>query len=143
MSTQSRQPLVIEAAETSAFVRTYTLTGGRTRPRHTLSLETVLEPGPGRPGPGLPEECGQILGLCQQRRLSVAELAGTIGRPVTPVKILISDLLDVRALVVPVTDAYDSSDSPTGQRPTRQLLEALSAGLKARWPDADAYPKAG
>ncbi|MFD5754586.1 DUF742 domain-containing protein [Streptomyces sp. NPDC127044] len=139
MSPQSRQtPAAAAAAETTVFVRTYTLTGGRTRPRHMLSLETVLEPGPGRAGPALPEECGQILALCRQRRLSVAELAGTIGRPVTPVKILISDLLDVRALVVPVTDAYDSSDSPT-----RQLLEALSAGLKARWPDADAYPKAG
>ncbi|MZD55710.1 DUF742 domain-containing protein, partial [Streptomyces sp. SID5606] len=39
------------AAEESAFVRTYTLTRGRTKPRHLLGLETVLEAGLRRPGP--------------------------------------------------------------------------------------------
>ncbi|MGW2556577.1 DUF742 domain-containing protein [Streptomyces sp. NPDC001635] len=116
------------------MVRNYTLTAGRTRPRYTLSLDSVLEAGPGRPGPALPEECTRIVSLCQQRRRSVTELAGTLGRPVSVVRILISDLLDARALRVPPSAA--SAD------PTRQLLEALSAGLKARWPDAVSYAQA-
>lgn len=145
MSPQDRRSVrsAAEAVDTSAFVRTYLVTGGRTRPRHLLSLDTVLEPDLGRPGPGLPAECEQILALCGRRRRSVTELAGTLGRPVTAVKILVSDLLDASALRVSVTTAYTtSSGSSAGPRPTRQLLEALSAGLKAKWPDADAFPTA-
>ncbi|MFI9755802.1 DUF742 domain-containing protein [Streptomyces collinus] len=135
-----REPLPAESAEdTLTAVRLYTLTAGRTRPRHRLRLETVLEAGPGRPGPGMPHECGQILALCAQRRRSVTELAGTLGRPVNAVKILVSDLLDARALVVPVTASFTTD--PSGKpRPSGELLEAALAGLKARWPDA--YPKA-
>ncbi|MGW0822535.1 DUF742 domain-containing protein [Streptomyces sp. NPDC002845] len=131
--------------QTSEFVRTYTLTKGRTRPRYLLGLDTVLEAGPGRPGPGQPEECGQIVALCRLRRRSVAELAGTIGRPVTPVMVLISDLLDADALVVPpVTAAYTTSPgSPDDPRPPRQLLEAVSVGLRKKWPDAVPYRRVG
>lgn len=129
----------------SAFVRTYTLTGGRTRPRHLLRLETVLEPGPSRPGPGLPFECEQILVLCRQRRRALTELAGTIGRPVSAVRILVSDLLDTRALrvCVPAADsAYVPSSHPAaGNDPSVFLLEAVLAGLKTRFPDA--YSQAG
>jgi hypothetical protein len=128
------------AAEDSTFVRTYTLTRGRTRPRHLLGLDTVLDAGPGRPGPGQAEECAEILALCREHRRSVTELAGRLGRPVTAVKILISDLLDADALVVPVT-AYAASDAHA--RPSAQLLAALSSGLKRKWPDAIAYPQAG
>ncbi|WP_031045755.1 DUF742 domain-containing protein [Streptomyces sp. NRRL F-5650] len=133
------------AAEESVFVRTYTLTGGRTRPRHLLALDTVLDAGPGRPGPAQAEECVQILALCRERRRSVTELAGRLGRPVTAVKVLVSDLLDADALVVPVTSPYAASDtdSDSDAGPSTQLLAALSAGLKRKWPDAIAYPQAG
>ncbi|MGW1039520.1 DUF742 domain-containing protein [Streptomyces sp. bgisy153] len=144
MRRQERHPsLPPEAAETS-FVRNYELVKGRTRPHHLLSLETVLERGSGRPGPGLPEESRLILALCAEQRRSVTELAGTIGRPVSTVKVLISDLLDARALVLPITATYTTSDDPKlGHRPTRQLLEALSAGLRNKWPDAAPFPQAG
>ncbi|MEU4659498.1 DUF742 domain-containing protein [Streptomyces sp. NPDC023723] len=125
-------------AEESAFVRTYTLTGGRTRPRHLLSLETVLEAGPGRPGPAQAEECRHIVALCREHRRSVAELAGLLGRPVTAAKILVSDLLDANALRVAIAGA-----SPDDGRCTTQLLEALSAALRRKYPDAIAYPQAG
>ncbi|MEU9230328.1 DUF742 domain-containing protein [Streptomyces massasporeus] len=131
------------SAEESTFVRTYTLTRGRTKPRHLLGLETVLDAGPGRPGPGQAEECEDILTLCRERRRSVTELAGRLGRPVTAVKILVSDLLDADALVVSVTDAYAASDADADERPTSHLLAALSVGLKRKWPDAIAYPQAG
>lgn len=125
------------------FVRTYTLTRGRTKPRHLLGLDTVLDAGPGRPGPAQAEECEEILGLCRERRRSVTELAGRLRRPVTAVKILVSDLLDADALVVPVTTPYAASDTDSDARPSPQLLAALSAGLKRKWPDAIAYPQAG
>ncbi len=125
------------------FVRTYTLTRGRTRPRHLMALDTVLDAGPGRPGPNQAGECEQILTLCQEHRRSVTELAGRLDRPVTAVKILVSDLLDTHALVVSVTDAYASSDPDADERPTTDLLAALSAGLKRKWPDAIDYPQAG
>ncbi|MER6847694.1 DUF742 domain-containing protein [Streptomyces flaveolus] len=126
-------------AEDAAFVRTYTLTRGRTRPRHLLALDSVLDAGPGRPGPAQAEECEEILALCRERRRSVTELAGRLRRPVTAVKILVSDLLDADALVVPVT----ASDMVSDAGPSTQLLAALSAGLKRKWPDAVAYPQAG
>ncbi|MEU2227022.1 DUF742 domain-containing protein [Streptomyces sp. NPDC018347] len=130
-------------AEESTFVRTYTLTRGRTRPRHLLGLDTVLEAGPGRPGPVQAEECEEILALCRERRRSVTELAGRLGRPVTAVKVLVSDLLDADALVVPVTAPYAAYDTGSDAGPSTQLLAALSAGLKRKWPDAIAYPQAG
>ncbi|MFD8541537.1 DUF742 domain-containing protein [Streptomyces rubrogriseus] len=136
------------AAEESAFVRTYTVVRGRTKPRHLLGLETVLEAGQGRPGPAQAEECEEILALCWERRRSVVELAGRLGRPVTAVKILVSDLLDAGTLVVPLTHSY--ADTGAGSGPSTQMLAALSAGLKrkwpdavAKWPDAVAYPQAG
>ncbi|MET9184968.1 DUF742 domain-containing protein [Streptomyces tendae] len=132
-------------AEDSTFVRTYTLTRGRTRPRHLLDLDTVLDAGPGQPGPGQAGECEEILSLCREHRRSVTELAGCLGRPVTAVKILISDLLDANALVVPITAPYAESDAgtETDARPSPQLLAALSAALKRKWPNAVAYPQAG
>ncbi|MFD5163654.1 DUF742 domain-containing protein [Streptomyces hawaiiensis] len=129
------------AAEESAFVRTYTLTRGRTKPRHLLGLETVLEAGPGRPGPAQAEECEEILALCRERRRPVVELAGRLGRPVTAVKILVSDLLDADALVVPLPQSYADTGEESG--PSPQLLAALSVGLKRKWPNAVAYPQAG
>jgi hypothetical protein len=73
----------------------------------------------------------------------VAELAGSLSRPVTAVKVLISDLLDAGVLVLPVSDSYASSAGETDERPTRQLLEALSVGLRKKWPDAISYLQTG
>ncbi|MFE3382377.1 DUF742 domain-containing protein [Streptomyces anulatus] len=134
-----------DAAEDALFVRTYTLTRGRTTPRHLLGVDTVLDAGPGRPGPGQAEECEEILALCREHRRSVAELAGRLGRPVTAAKILVSDLLDAHALVISVTDAYATSDADADadERPNPHLLAALAAGLKRKWPGAVAYSQAG
>ncbi|MFE1027769.1 DUF742 domain-containing protein [Streptomyces sp. NPDC058818] len=129
------------AAEQSTFVRTYTLTRGRTKPRHLLGLETVLEAGLGRPGPAQAEECEEILALCRERRRSVVELAGRLRRPVTAVKVLVSDLLDADALIVPLTQSY--ADAGAGSGPSTQLLAAISAGLKRKWPNAVDHSQAG
>ncbi|MER5440804.1 DUF742 domain-containing protein [Streptomyces sp. NPDC002790] len=131
------------ADEDATFVRTYTLTRGRTRPRHLLSLDTVLSAGAGRPGPRQAEECEQILSLCKEHQRSVTELAGQLARPVTAVKVLVSDLLDAEALVISVTSAYGSGDTDADERPTTDLLTALAVGLKRKFPDAIPYRQAG
>ncbi|MGW2769176.1 DUF742 domain-containing protein [Streptomyces sp. NPDC001275] len=128
-------------------MRTFLVTNGRTQARHRLRPETVLAPGPTQPGPRLGEECRVILDMCREERRSLTELAGALGRPLSAVRILVSDLLDARALVVPLpdecTDPDSDSDSPLGPRPAPELLEALSAALKAKWPEARAFPQAG
>ncbi|WP_307036853.1 DUF742 domain-containing protein [Streptomyces canus] len=110
--------------DTTAFVRPYALTRGRTRPRYRLRLESVMHPGTGRPGPGLPEECGRITALCRARPRSVAELAGTLGCGLTPAKILISDLLAAHVLIPATTSDLD-----------QDLLLRLRAALTMKWLD--------
>ncbi|MFF4716562.1 DUF742 domain-containing protein [Streptomyces eurythermus] len=126
----------------SVFVRTYTLTGGRTRARHPLRLDTVLQPGPGRPGPGLPPECQEIVALCREHQRSVAELAGQLGRPVTAVKVLVSDLLDADALALSLSTAF-TTDENAARVPSDQLLLAAVVGLRKRFPDAVSHLRAG
>ncbi|WP_405537525.1 DUF742 domain-containing protein [Streptomyces sp. NBC_00075] len=135
MTSRPRQePLSRAGDDTGSIVRLYTVTDGRTRPRHHLNLQTVLGPGRRRPGPGLSAESAQIVALCRQRPCPLAELAGTTGLHVTAVKVLVSDLIDAGALKVPVPEA-------PGDRSEIQLLESLSAHLKIKYPDAVA--KAG
>ncbi|MGW1006471.1 DUF742 domain-containing protein [Streptomyces sp. NPDC002520] len=134
-----------EPSADSSFVRTYTLTGGRTRPKRVLALDTVLAAGAGRLGPGRPEECHRIVALCHEHQRSVAELAGRLARPAPAVKILISDLLDDDALVVPITSAYttsDESDDARGDRPSNQLLAAVLTGLRKKFTDATSHVQA-
>ncbi|MFI6464526.1 DUF742 domain-containing protein [Streptomyces sp. NPDC050538] len=136
--TRPRQDTPPSTPSGPAFVRSYYVTGGRTRARHVLRPETVLEAGTGRGGPGLAEgEYRQITQLCRTRRRSVAEVAGTVRLPLSTVRVLISDLVDARVLVLPVTTPYTPTDSPTGNRPSPQLLEAVRAGLALKWTDAD------
>ncbi|MCX5357295.1 DUF742 domain-containing protein [Streptomyces sp. NBC_00124] len=110
--------------DTTAFVRPYALTRGRTRPQYRLRLESVMHPGTGRPGPGLPEECRRITALCRARPRSVAELAGTLGCGLTPAKILISDLLAAHVLI-----------PATASDPDQDLLLRLRAALTMKWLD--------
>ncbi|MEU9270037.1 DUF742 domain-containing protein [Streptomyces sp. NPDC048251] len=121
--------------ETDTIVRLYAITDGRARPRHALSLHTVLGPGRRRPHPGIGEESAQIIDLCRQRRRPLAELAGTTGLHVAAVRVLVSDLIDAGSLAVP------ASHTPDGQDPDLQMLYAVSAGLKRKYPNAAA--KAG
>ncbi|GHH22166.1 DUF742 domain-containing protein [Streptomyces lanatus] len=123
-----------------AFVRRFVVTRGRVHARHWLSPETLLEAGPGRGGPGLAEgEYQQMTQLCRERHRSVAELAGTVRLPLSTARVLISDLVDAQVLRVSLTASHTSTDSPAGNRPSRQqLLEALRAGITRKWSDAEA-----
>ncbi|GAQ54841.1 DUF742 domain-containing protein [Streptomyces acidiscabies] len=126
-----------DAVEDGHFVRPYLHTGGRTTPRYPMSLETVLAAGPGRPRPGHTQVHIQVVELCRTHHRSVAELAGRTRLPVTQVKVLLSDLVDDRALYLPATS---TDGSPV---PRRQLLEAALAGLRKKFPDAVSHLRAG
>ncbi|MEU5894451.1 DUF742 domain-containing protein [Streptomyces sp. NPDC047461] len=126
MTPTPRRTSVAADPDTTAFVRPYALTRGRTRPQYRLRLESVMHPGTGRPGPGLPEECGQITALCRARPRSVAELASILGCGLTPAKILISDLLAAHVLIPAAASASD---------PDQELLLRLRAALTMKWLD--------
>jgi hypothetical protein len=110
-------------------LRPYAVTGGRTRPRHTMRLLSLLVAT--RPvGIPLAPEAHQIADLCGAQPTTVAELAAQLRQPVQVVKIVLSDLIDdgVLTLATPVT--ADPKDP--------QLLEATLAALRRRHPDAAA-----
>ncbi|MYR58061.1 DUF742 domain-containing protein [Streptomyces sp. SID625] len=128
--------------EEAAFVRLYTVTGGRTRPRHVLALDTVVVTGAGRAAPAHAEEHRRITALCRERPSSVAELSGRIGRPVPVVKVLVSDLLDTRALDLLAATPCDTGAAGDA-RPDVQLLAAVMTALRRKWPDARSHLEAG
>ncbi|MFE2426947.1 DUF742 domain-containing protein [Streptomyces sp. NPDC059373] len=111
-------------------VRPYSITGGRTRPRHTMRLVSLLAAGRTPPPGGLGPEAEQAFALCRRERRSVAEIAATLQQPVQVTKIVLSDLIDSGALIIAVPDTVsDPADNP-------QLLEAVLAGLRHKFPDA-------
>ncbi|MGW4289585.1 DUF742 domain-containing protein [Streptomyces sp. NPDC004673] len=127
-----------EVTDGGSLVRPYAMTGGRTRTRHQLSVDTIVQPWTGRPGPaGRPEEYQQVLDLCHQQRRTIAELAGTLHRPVTAVTVLIADLIDAKELTLYVVTAFEDD------RPTAQLIQAFVASMRREWPDARDLRHAG
>ncbi|GAV38299.1 DUF742 domain-containing protein [Streptomyces acidiscabies] len=117
--------------EKVGIVRLYKITGGRTRPRHNLSLDTLVGIGtrPERSALALSEESSALVELCRVRQLPIAELAGTTGLHLTAVKVLVSDLIDAGLLIIPVP-------TPGSERSEIQKLEALAALLRVKFPDA-------
>jgi hypothetical protein len=76
----------------------------------------------------LPPEAAHALRLCRAGGCSVAEIAATIDQPILVAKTLLSNLLDVGALVIAPPPVPPDSD--TG-RPSTHLLQALLEGLEA------------
>ncbi|KUN92524.1 DUF742 domain-containing protein [Streptomyces caeruleatus] len=78
-------------------VRTFTLTGGRTRPSRDvftlITLVTTLDLPLPSVGHGLQPEHLRILRMCTQP-LAVAEISAHLHLPVSVTTILLSDLLD-------------------------------------------------
>ncbi|MEU6346500.1 DUF742 domain-containing protein [Streptomyces sp. NPDC046977] len=105
-------------------VRPYTVTGGRTQPRHDLSLTSLLSTRPANATTVLSPECEALLLLCSGHPCSVAELSARTAHPVQVTKILVSDLLDIQALTL-------NAPAPRSAGSDVQLLEDVLAGLKA------------
>jgi hypothetical protein len=104
-------------------VRPYTVTAGRTRPKYTLQLTSLLSPGPAASTAGIGLEAEAMRLLCAGAPRSVAELAALRGQLVQVTKVLVCDLLDLGALVLAApADVAPSKDIP--------LLEAVVDGLR-------------
>ncbi|GHK01272.1 DUF742 domain-containing protein [Streptomyces sp. NPDC001796] len=121
-----REPRWLDGAEAGRHLRPYAITGGRTRhSQHTFTLITLvvsrseaefeyeyLEP-----------ESVQILELCRDRAVAVAEIAAHLDLPVSVVKILCGDLLNASLIIV---------QSPPGQdeQPSVEIIERVMDGIR-------------
>ncbi|MEO3813528.1 DUF742 domain-containing protein [Sphaerisporangium sp. B11E5] len=89
--------------EAGRIVRPYVMTRGRTKPsRGKFDLITLVmttgAPTPGQPGLG-PEHL-TIVGMCEERPVSVAEIAAHLDLPAGTVRVLLGDLVDRRLVAV-------------------------------------------
>lgn len=105
-------------------VRPYALTGGRTRPRVDLGLESLVlltENGRNR----IPHAIGEqrrILVMCDHA-VSIAEISAHLGVVIGAVRVLVADLITEGAL--------EHRNGAMTQRPDVKLLERVLDGLKA------------
>lgn len=112
-------------APAPSFVRSFTLTGGRTSPRVDLPLEarlTVAAQGRRRRWPVGPQ--GDVMAVAHG--LSVAEVSALLSMPVGVTRVVLGDLVAEGHLSVERTL---TADSATAER--RELLERTLAGLRA------------
>ncbi|MCW7940552.1 hypothetical protein AAW14_00325 [Streptomyces hygroscopicus] len=121
-----REPRWLDGAEAGRHLRPYAITGGRTRhSQHTFTLITLVvsrsvhEVGHEH----LEPESAQILDLCRDRAVALAEIAAHLDLPVSVVKILCGDLLSASLIIV---------QSPPGQdeQPTVDLIERVMDGIR-------------
>ncbi|WP_033288417.1 DUF742 domain-containing protein [Amycolatopsis jejuensis] len=110
--------------EAGPLVRSYAVTGGRTR-SDTLGLDLitlVVAMRTAREVAGLEPEYARILSLCQ-RPVSVAEVAARVDLPLPVVKVLLSDLIE-RNLVLFRTA------TPMTDKPGKHVLQAVLDGIR-------------
>ncbi|MDS1272096.1 DUF742 domain-containing protein [Lipingzhangella sp. LS1_29] len=113
----------------SSRIRSFALTGGRTRPRHPLLLETLVSAvggggGGARDTTGFAElspEQRDIYLACAQPR-SVTEIAANLRMPVGVARVLINDLAEQGRVRIHPTVQRDAA-------PNRHLLERILHGL--------------
>lgn len=103
------------------LVRPYAVTSGRTHPTVDLELLSLVVAVGRHPG-ALDPEHAKALELCRTPT-SVAEVAAHLRLPVVVTKVLISDLVDSRAMIA---HAPQTAADPTD----RALLEKLLDGLQ-------------
>ncbi|MEW2497231.1 DUF742 domain-containing protein [Streptomyces nodosus] len=121
-----REPRWLDDAEVGRHLRPYAITGGRTRhSRHTFTLITLVVSRSTREArhEDLEPESAQILGLCRDRAVAVAEIAAHLDLPVSVVKILCGDLLNASLIIV---------QAPPGQddQPSVELIERVMDGIR-------------
>lgn len=106
------------------LVRPYTVTGGRTKPRHHLEIEAMVAVAnhEARDKSLLSPECQAILEFCRGWR-SVAEISAVLQMPLGVARILISDMA-VEGLV----RVQQLNHAQGG--PDVKLLERVLSGLR-------------
>jgi Protein of unknown function (DUF742) len=112
------------AEESSALVRPYAVTGGRTKPRTQLQIEAMVAAShyEARDLSVLSPECQAILGFCRDWR-SVAEISAVLRMPLGVARVLIADMA-MEGLV-----RVHQIDHAQG-RPDVNLLERVLSGLR-------------
>ncbi len=114
---------MIETALRSRRVRAYALTGGRTRPRHHLLVETLISVphyDPQFSATLLPES--QALYELARETISLAELSVHLTIPLGVIRVLISDLAAQEMVFIHPTGYAYQYDSV--------ILERILDGLK-------------
>ena len=108
-------------------VRSYVITGGRTRSHADLPLETLVKvTGQGQTAaPRLALERKRIVGLCQ-KPISIAEVSAHLSVPLGVARVLVGDMTDEGLLT-----SYKPRHSANGERPDLKLLERVLVGLHA------------
>lgn len=107
----------------SRRIRAYALTGGRTRTRHQLLVETLIsvpQYDPSLADSLMPESRGLYEGA--RRRASVAELSVELDLPLGVVRVLLSDLASQGAVFIHPTASAFQNDT--------NVLERILDGLK-------------
>ena len=112
------------AEESSALVRPYAVTGGRTKPRYQLQIEAMVAAShyEAHDISVLSPECQAILGFCRDWR-SVAEISAVLRMPLGVARVLIADMA-MEGLV-----RVHQIDHAQG-RPDINLLERVLSGLR-------------
>lgn len=107
------------------LVRPYLATGGRTKATVALDRVTLVCSTRKYPLAYLDGQHAEVLLLCAEPR-SVAELSAHLRLPVSVIKVLVSDLIDMDAVQQNPPAAYDNDD------PDYDVLQRLLDGLKRR-----------
>jgi hypothetical protein len=108
-------------------VRSYVLTGGRTRSEVDLPIETLVKVTPQgvSAAPRLALERKKIVSLCDAP-ISIAEVSAHLSVPLGVARVLVGDMCEEGFL----TD-FKPQHAMTGERPDLKLLERVLDGLQA------------
>jgi len=105
--------LGFESESASSLVRPYSRTGGRTKAKRDLNLETLVSLSvQGRQAvasPMMSPEHVAIIQLCRGT-ISVAEIAAKLAVPLGVGRVLISDMLDLGLVEVGATSSSDGDE---------------------------------
>lgn len=108
-------------------VRSYVLTGGRTRSNADLPLETLVKVTAHgiSAAPRLALERKKIVSLCNAP-ISVAEISAHLSIPLGVARVLSGDMVEEGFLT-----SYKPQYAESGERPDLKLLERVLDGLQA------------
>ncbi|GAA3726096.1 DUF742 domain-containing protein [Salinactinospora qingdaonensis] len=104
-------------------IRPYTFTGGRTRSRHPLMVQTLVSTADpaAQPPRNLMPESERILSLCRETR-SVAEISAELKIPLGVTQVLLSDLADQGLVYIhPTITGHSPSENQVLERALRGL----------------------
>ncbi|QGK71213.1 DUF742 domain-containing protein [Allosaccharopolyspora coralli] len=110
--------------EPATAIRPYAWTGGRTRTKHILEVETLVSTSAVAASPGAGRlEHESVAELCREPR-SVAEVGALLGVPIGVVKVLLGDMADLGLVSVHDTVSDNGSESHLF------LMERVLSGLR-------------